>query len=44
MSPACLTPLKQRRLADARFLRSTSIPLSSLRINTEAFPLFVTLR
>jgi hypothetical protein len=31
MSPACPTPLKQRRLADARFLRSTSIPVSSLR-------------
>jgi len=31
MSPACPTPVKQRRLADARFLRSTSIALSSLR-------------
>ena len=30
MSPACPTPVKQRRLADARFLRSTSIALSSL--------------
>jgi hypothetical protein len=31
MSPACPTPVKQRHLADARFLRSTSIALSSLR-------------
>jgi hypothetical protein len=31
MSPAFPTAVKQRRLADARFLRSTSIPLSSLR-------------
>jgi hypothetical protein len=29
MSPASPTPVKQRRLADARFLGSTSIPLSS---------------